>query len=1008
MYELLYLYMELAKLKETIKNLYESESDESSGSEESTGSYQLPSYNYDHITREKIKQVRQQRRTYRHAFRKFKDKFNTVPTKFKTTVDTFIFEADNSDNDADQAPVNYETKKRLFIKHDRDSTETLKRSKIYDIDKLLQDKSLDKDTRSSYQLEKGIIQISPLLNTLRRGVSKQLNDYCSVNADFLLEKHYLDPKFFKIDRSEDDGERLLSADTVIKVEQEKRKKAKHKSFMSRLFGFKKEFLDFHKKKSELLRRNALSSRIIYNNWIKRAQERFEAVEKERLNAIKSQKFDVYKDLLQKAKNKRIIEILEETDHFLQEIGIKVLHSKGQVNPAPVDAIIYVNSEYDINKSSLLNENYNTMYYNFTHSSNEEVKEQPSMLVGGKLKSYQMTGLKWMISLYNNKLNGILADEMGLGKTIQTISLICYLIEHKANFGPFLIIAPLSTLPNWKIEFEKWAPSVKKIIYKGNFQQRKEIARYLKNNRFNVCLTTYEFVMRDKNYLSKFHWQYIVVDEGHKMKNSKSKFAYTLGSQYNSEHRLLLTGTPLQNNLTELWALLNFLLPKVFSAADDFERWFKLPMKRVGTDKEIELNEEEKLLIAHRFHQVLRPFLLRRIKREVEKELPNKLEFVIKVELSSWQKLVYNQISSKSTFTMMSSSSKLTSTMMSNIIMQLRKVCNHPYLFVDDYDVSDELIRVSGKFELLDRMIPKLIKSGHRMLVFTQMTSVLNLLELYLDFKEIKFLRLDGNTKHEERAERMLQFNAPDCDIPIFILSTKAGGLGLNLQTADTVILFDSDWNPAVDEQAQDRAHRIGTVREVRVFRLITQGTIEEQILMKASYKKGLDEMVIQAGLYNNKATDVERRQKLEEIIKKQNLDQEDKDEIPNDEDINRIISRSDEEFETFQLMDEERYSVEKNVYGNFNKNINYRLIAYEELPRWIRNLNEEKRRSEVLVKRRKPRIRDLSRLRDDDSQDESPPTPRLKKIKDRLDFREEKDSKEEKDGIEEILIDSDD
>ena len=437
---------------------------------------------------------------------------------------------------------------------------------------------------------------------------------------------------------------------------------------------------------------------------------------------------------------------------------------------------------------------------------------------------------------------------------------------------------MSTLTNWDMEFDKWAPSIKRIIYKGKPLERKQIAQVLRNTKFNVCLTTYEYVLMDKAELNRFHWQYIVVDEGHKMKNPKSKFAQTLGVQYTSEYRLLLTGTPLQNNLPELWSLLNFLLPKVFSSCEDFERWFKMPMKKLGYEKEVELNEEEKLLIVHRFHQVLRPFLLRRVKKEVESELPQKLEFIIKVELSGWQKIVYNQIYHKKT---RSGDKKGYSNPMNNMIMQLRKVCNHPYLFLDSFHDNEDLMRSSGKFELLDRIIPKLIKTGHRMLIFTQMTQLIDILQYFLMYRGIKHLRLDGATKLEERAVRMALFNQENSEYSVFLLSTRAGGLGLNLQTADTVILFDSDWNPQMDLQAQDRAHRIGTMREVRVFRLVTNGTIEENILSKASYKRNLDEMIIQAGLYNNKSTDVERRQKLEQIIKKSHLDKDDN-EIPND------------------------------------------------------------------------------------------------------------------------------
>ena len=312
--------------------------------------------------------------------------------------------------------------------------------------------------------------------------------------------------------------------------------------------------------------------------------------------------------------------------------------------------------------------------------------------------------------------------MGLGKTIQTIALLCYLLEFKKNYGPFLIIVPLSTLSNWVLEFDKWAPSIKKLLYKGNPQARKDIAKIMKTQKWNVCLTTYEYILKDRLTLSKFDWKYLIVDEGHRMKNYKSKFAQVLGQQYASDQRLLLTGTPLQNNLQELWALLNFLLPKVFESCEDFEKWFAMPLgTKNSNEKELGLNEEEQLLIINRLHQVLRPFLLRRVKKEVESELPNKIEYVIKVELSAWQKIVYKQIESKGVLTIDVQSGKIGAKALQNLMMQLRKIANHPYLFLNYHDFpvhDDQIWRSSGKFELLDRMLPKLITTKHRVLIFS--------------------------------------------------------------------------------------------------------------------------------------------------------------------------------------------------------------------------------------------------------------------------------------------------
>lgn len=997
--------MNLSRYKQTIRDLYDIESDNSVTCPDQNEGYRSTSVGTGQITEEQISWVNKQLEEYRRIIEQAYTSQISKPTSFKTTVHTMMLDEKSETEQSVVQPSTFEEQHNMQNYDKVKLLDDLNRRTIDYADHMMGDKSLDEHTIAAYKLEKGYAMASKLFEKLKSGISKCLIDYCANSADFLLEKHYLDYKQYRLERPTEELEILTKQDYQIRIEHEKRKRMKHRILINRLFNLNKDFRDFHENRSRALKKNALGVRMRMDVLRRREQDKLEMVEKERLEAIKSHKFEVYKDLLKKAKNRRILEILAETDMFLQEISKKVIESKGGTEVDIFELPINANGEYDVNKSALLQENYNKLYYNFTHTNQEEIITQPSLLKGGTLKSYQVAGLKWMISLYINKLNGILADEMGLGKTIQTIALFCYLIEYKYNYGPFLVIVPLSTLSNWKMEFEKWAPSIKKVIYKGNPQQRKEISRYLKTNKFNVCLTTYEFIMKDKSDLNKFHWQYIIVDEGHKMKNPKSKFAYTLGYHYNSEHRLLLTGTPLQNNLTELWSLLNFLLPKVFASAEDFDKWFKMPMKRLGAEKDFDLNEEEKLLLVHRFHQVLRPFLLRRVKKDVEHELPRKIEFIVKVELSQWQKVIYNQISQKESCNIMTNSGKVTSCMMNNIIMQLRKVCNHPYLFLDDYADTEELIRCSGKFELLDRMLPKLISTGHRMLMFTQMTTVINLLEVFCTLRNIRYLRLDGTTKHEERAERMLSFNAPNSDIPLFLLSTKAGGLGLNLQTADTVILFDSDWNPAIDEQAKDRAHRIGTLREVRIFRLVTQSTIEEQIITRASFKKGLDEMVIQAGLYNNKSTDAERRQRLEEIIKKQNLGNEDSEEIPNDEEINRIMARNDAEFEIFQENDRQRYEIEKKIYPNFSLDFNYRLVTYEEIPQWIREPEAYRKKDRLLTKRRRPNIWDLACLIDDKSLSFS--DKRVKQDKSRDDNVSGSISSKKKGNIEEIFIDSD-
>ncbi|CAJ0928871.1 unnamed protein product, partial [Mesorhabditis belari] len=561
------------------------------------------------------------------------------------------------------------------------------------------------------------------------------------------------------------------------------------------------------------------------------------------------------------------------------------------------------------------------YYATAHRIKEVVVLQHSTMGGGdptlKLKPYQIKGLEWMVSLYNNNLNGILADEMGLGKTIQTVALITYLMEIKGNNGPFLVIVPLSTISNWDLEFEKWAPNVKRIVYKGDKDARRRLDSVVKKASFNVLLTTYDYVLREKASLGKIRWKYMIIDEGHRMKNHNNKLTLILNGFFHAQHRVLLTGTPLQNKLPELWALLNFLLPSIFSSCGTFEQWFNAPFATTG--EKVELNQEETMLIIRRLHKVLRPFLLRRLKKEVESQLPDKTEYVVKCDMSALQKVLYQHMQKG---LLIDTKQQQGGRALMNTVVHLRKLCNHPFLFQTVEDscknfwnvpvVSDQdLVRVAGKFELLDRILPKMKETGHRVLIFCQMTTLMTILEDFFNYRGWKYLRLDGSTKPDERGELLRLFNAPDSDLFIFMLSTRAGGLGLNLQTADTVIIFDSDWNPHQDMQAQDRAHRIGQKKEVRVLRLITANSVEEKILAAARYKLNVDEKVIQAGKFNQRSTGAERRELLEQIIR-QEQEENDEDEIPDDEMVNQLICRSEEEFNKFQCMDIDRRREEAN------------------------------------------------------------------------------------------------
>uniref|UniRef100_A0AAZ3PXZ7 Transcription activator BRG1 n=1 Tax=Oncorhynchus tshawytscha TaxID=74940 RepID=A0AAZ3PXZ7_ONCTS len=575
------------------------------------------------------------------------------------------------------------------------------------------------------------------------------------------------------------------------------------------------------------------------------------------------------------------------------------------------------------------------YYAVAHAVTERVEKQSTILINGQLKQYQIKGLEWLVSLYNNNLNGILADEMGLGKTIQTIALITYLMENKRVNGPFLIIVPLSLC-----------------------HRPRAFIPQLRSGKFNVLLTTYEYIIKDKQVLAKIRWKYMIVDEGHRMKNHHCKLTQVLNTHYLAPRRVLLTGTPLQNKLPELWALLNFLLPTIFKSCSTFEQWFNAPFAMTG--EKVDLNEEETILIIRRLHKVLRPFLLRRLKKEVEAQLPEKVEYVIKCDMSALQRVLYRHMQAKGVLLTDGSEKDKkgkggTKTLM-NTIMQLRKICNHPYMFQQIEESFSEhlgfsggivsgldLYRASGKFEVLDRILPKLRATNHKVLLFCQMTSLMTIMEDYFAYRNFKHLRLDGTTKAEDRGMLLKAFNDPASQYFIFLLSTRAGGLGLNLQSADTVVIFDSDWNPHQDLQAQDRAHRIGQLNEVRVLRLCTVNSVEEKILAAAKYKLNVDQKVIQAGMFDQKSSSHERRAFLQAILEHEEQDEVgsfsfahvllsccEEDEVPDDETVNQMIARSEEEFDHFMRMDLDRRREDAR-----NPRRKPRLMEEDELPTWI-------------------------------------------------------------------------
>ncbi|KAG6035075.1 swr1 complex component [Claviceps citrina] len=747
----------------------------------------------------------------------------------------------------------------------------------------------------------------------------------------------------------------------------------------------------------------------------------------------------------------------------------------------------------------------------SHSSSiSSHKTDIPSLLRGTLREYQHDGLDWLAGLYANNTNGILADEMGLGKTIQTIALLAHLACHHHTWGPHLVVVPTSVMLNWEMEFKKWCPGFKILAYYGSQEERKRKRQGWSNDDvWNVCITSYQLVLQDQQVFKRRRWHFMVLDEAHNIKNFKSQRWQTLLG-FNTRARLLLTGTPLQNNLTELWSLLFFLMPAEngvggFADLQEFQDWFHKPESQILESGRDQMDEEAKAIIS-KLHKVLRPYLLRRLKADVEKQMPAKYEHVEFCRLSKRQRELYDGFLSRSETKETLSSGNYLSII--NCLMQLRKVCNHPDLFVDrpimtsfrmsksvatEYSfaekrlrclladapmstvnlgflnlvptqheslssvVADRVAQLSlhrplmdlretqkaraqaaytlldptsvqssisylesasrwgrfeelqhcvylnalrrqqrpiygkniiklvsidahkrpcrprprlpqklmswfegdlasiraltptlaeraeslkttiskfscvtprvvtrdleevllgrrgvqaftdedmklsapvrwapflpkespadpwhearmthsiqfpdkrllqydcGKLQVLDKLLRKLQSGGHRALIFTQMTKVLDILEQFLNIHGHKYLRLDGATKVEQRQILTDRFNN-DARILCFILSTRSGGLGINLTGADTVIFYDQDWNPAMDKQCQDRCHRIGQTRDVHIYRLVSEHTIEANILRKASQKQMLDDVVIQEGEFT---TDYFNRVSVRDVL----------------------------------------------------------------------------------------------------------------------------------------------
>ncbi|KAK7125978.1 hypothetical protein R3I93_021379 [Phoxinus phoxinus] len=509
--------------------------------------------------------------------------------------------------------------------------------------------------------------------------------------------------------------------------------------------------------------------------------------------------------------------------------------------------------------------------------------QPQILTSTfQLKPYQLIGLNWLALLHQNKLSGILADEMGLGKTIQAISFLAYLYQ-EGNHGPHLITVPASTLDNWVRELKLWCPSFKVLVYYGSAEDRKYMRYEILNHivDYNIIVSTYNLAIgnnSDRSLFCKLKLEYAVFDEGHLLKNMNS-LRYRHLMAINAKYRLLLTGTPLQNNLLELMSLLNFIMPSMFSSStSQISKMFSMKSSEEQSSFERDRITQAKL--------IMKPFILRRVKSEVLKQLPAKEEQVEFCAMSERQQDLYSAL-----FHKLKRSRNREKRELTNVMMQLRKMSNHPllhrqyytteklkamsklmlkepshrdadpaliredmevlsdfelhglcqqYCALQEYQLDTEILLDSGKLSLLAQLLNSQKEKGDRVVLFSQFTMMLDILEVFLRHHKHRYIRLDGSTPMSDRIGLIDQFNT-DQDIFVFLLSTRAGGLGINLTSANVVILHDIDCNPYNDKQAEGRCHRVGQTKTVKVIKLISKDSIEDAMLRIGERKLKLEQ-----------------------------------------------------------------------------------------------------------------------------------------------------------------------
>lgn len=453
------------------------------------------------------------------------------------------------------------------------------------------------------------------------------------------------------------------------------------------------------------------------------------------------------------------------------------------------------------------------------------KVNPPDALVAELRPYQQTGLAWLQFLSKNQLGGILADDMGLGKTLQTIAHILLQKQTGLMNRPCLVVTPTSLIGNWLAECQRFAPSLKTIALIG----KTRVNLFNKIQHFDVVITSYGTLLRDIEVLSRQSFHLHILDEAQAIKNSKAKISKTVRS-INSELRLCLSGTPIENHLGELWSLVEFLLPGFLGSEKQFQKIYQQPIEKQHDQER--LNDLRNRLSA---------VILRRKKSQVAKELPSKNEIIEHIELDEMQANFYESVrlSMAKEMQQLSKGKQINRILLGNALLRLRQICCHPALL--DIDGSKQLN--SAKLNWLRTVLPEMLAEGRRVLLFSSFTSMLALISEMLDELKIKHLKLTGQSSANARSQMIEQFQ--NQATAVFLISLKAGGAGINLTAADTVIHFDPWWNPAAEQQASDRAHRIGQDKKVFVYKLITKGTVEEKIHQLQKHKQQLADDMLQ-------------------------------------------------------------------------------------------------------------------------------------------------------------------